>query len=159
MGSGLNTDYTGRSVDLSVVQMLIPDASQAEILDFSNPVCVVAGPQKAAQNWAIHFLTRRGTVIGDDQYGTLFLTQLLENQITDTVGVQQQFNVAAQDILNYTQNRLTGTEKDDEVVINAVLLPGWDFDRPNGRLTLIVGLTLRSGALTQVLLPVPVFIV
>jgi hypothetical protein len=150
-------NYGGRFVDLLIFQNA--DYSGKEVkADLSlAPGQVISGVQKVVQRWAILFLTSRGTVIGDDNYGTYFMTRLIKRQLIDESAVQGEFALAARDVIDYLYNNIDITTlPDDEVITEASLLPGWSLTRTS--LKLRVGLTTRAGKTYTIVLPVKVAI-
>ena len=154
---GFTDDYTGRTVDLSLIRVFPVSPNDAYPLIIPEPGGELAtGVEKAAQQWLVHFLTRRGTVIGDPQYGTEFMTLLMQRTLRNEMDVTQAFAEAVQSINSYTSALLTGTEPPDEVIVNAQLLDGWDVTPDT--LKLRIGLTTQAGATREVVLTTPVVI-
>jgi hypothetical protein len=151
------TSYTGRKVDLLIFQNADYTGKNAPVdVEFSTPSKITSGVQKAVQRWALLLLTRRGTVLGDVEFGTTFMTKLLARQLPDDMAVQSEFAIAVRDISDYLLTKLSTTTPDDEIITEARLLPGWQLTRTS--LKLRVGLSTRAGTQLTVVLPVPVVI-
>jgi len=144
----------GRQVDLAIFANPNASGSVPLELDFANPPMLIAGPLKAAHQWMMLFLTRRGSVAGDVEYGSSFMGQAISGRLNDNVAVLQAFAQAILEVSEYLNNRLTGDEPDDEVITSAVLMDGWGFDGVT-RLTLPVRLTTRNGSQRVILAAVP----
>src|SRR4051812_45332965 len=88
---GLTSDYTGRLVDFSIFKRLPSGPTDPIPLEFAEPAEIVTGIEKAVQMWLVQFLTRRGTVIDDDLYGTRFMGRLMTREIRNELDVTQAF--------------------------------------------------------------------
>jgi hypothetical protein len=151
------TSYSGRSVDLLIFQNADYTGKDTQMtVGFGDTAKITTGVQKAMQRWAIMFLTRKGTVVGDPEFGTDFMSKLLRRQLPDDMAVQSAFAVAARDISDYLLTTLPTTTPSDEIITEANLLPGWTLNRTS--LKLRVGLTTAAGTQLTVVLPVPVVI-
>jgi hypothetical protein len=151
------TNYSGRKVDLLIFQN--PDYTGKNVqvtLDFGSPSKITTGIQKAVQRWTILFLTRRGSALGDPELGTDFMTKLLKQQLPDDLAIQNEFAIAARDITDYLIATSSSTIPDDELIIGATLLDGWNLSKT--MLKLRIGLTSRAGTAYTVVVPVPVVI-
>lgn len=153
--SQFSTDYTGRTVDLSMFASLPASPEVPVPLLLANPPQNIAGILKAVQRWVKLFLTRRGTAVADAQEGCTFMTQLLKGQLQSDTDVAGAFNAAVDEIDVYTreQDLVLGLSRpDDEILTAVVLLPGWQLDKDS--LKLRIGFTSKAGSSRQITVPV-----
>lgn len=148
--------YTGRTVDLLVMERAGADTqtpSGPVELVWGGPSKITAGVQKAAQQWLMAFLTRKGSNLNNPDYGTGFMDALTTGLAQDGQGLMAAFATASDAVLRFFSRADRGTTlPDDEVITRAELL-SFDFPSPD-QLKLTVGLTTRAGTTYQYLTPI-----
>jgi len=146
----VKTDYTGRSVDLFIFGGAKPQGQQDIALSFvDNAGQLTTGIQKAIQTFVMLLLTESGTRQGDSNFGTTFLTELRQANITSGA-IPISFRVAVETILD--QQRLYITAVDDETIDTVELLDFSVVDKTNVKLS--VKLTTLAGDSRDIILPV-----
>jgi len=120
-------------------------------LSFGNQGMLVTGTQKAAQFFTLAFLTERGTVLGDADFGTDFMTQARAGVIRTDPDVPLYFNLAAREILDYQATNLELETPDDEIIESLSLL---SFILRAQQLQIRVRLLTVAGESREVILPV-----
>jgi hypothetical protein len=151
-----STNYTGRRVDLFVFQGARFDGQKSQITPgFGDRGRVVAGVQRAVQQWAILLLTRRGTLPGSPELGTEFLDQADRGELRDTMAVTAAFNSAVMDVQQQLAVGYRGDEYQDEIISQAELK---EVNITAGGMDLTVELQTAAGRQLSVILPVAVAI-
>lgn len=151
------TDYTGRTVDLLVMQGL-KESGQTLVnttLGEADGGYVTTGVQKAVQFFTVWLLTEAGTVKADSLIGTRFLIKLRQSNLLESQ-LQSAFRESVETILDAQQEYVTATTPDDEVLVGASLI---SFTTTSfGNIKLTVALTTRAGITRTVIMPVTVAI-
>ena len=153
MAATTSSDYTGRTVDLFIMQ-----GAQAtgvrEIttsLDANNGGKVIAGVQKAAQTFMVIFLTNKGSRQHDPEFGTRFMATICSRNMNASL-MPIIFRDAAEDVLDQQERYRATTDADDEV-ISAIELLTFTVASPTN-MSLTVQITTRAGTTRTVILPV-----
>lgn len=118
-------------------------------LGLSGSAC--SGIQKTAQSFLKMFLTDKGTVAGDPDAGTYFMSALRTSQVKDETSLNSIFQIAVTDVLNYQGIYQTRTIDPDEV-IEFVELIQWDM-RP-GFLSIQFKITTQAGTSAEYTVPI-----
>ena len=147
------SDYTGRTVDLFIMQGAQESGMQAITpglgADFGG--AVTTGVQKAAQFFMILFLTELTTRTHEPTFGTRFITKTRHSNVNSSQ-VQLAFHEAAEDVMEQQSRYKETGAADDEVIGNLELL---NFSIPNtAELDLTVRITTLAGSSRVVVLPV-----
>ncbi len=132
-GTRFTTDLTGRLVDTLIAQNVnFVDEVVEDPLDlaFGNKERVVTGPQKLIQKWFISFLTKRGSIQTNPNYGTNFMRRLEQGRIITDADVRLEFSEAAGFVAD-TLDEIDADKPDDERLDRAELL---EFSLSNARL-------------------------
>ncbi len=143
------SDYTGRSVDLSVFSGVASQGMVQVGLTVSQGK-VVTGIQKLSQIFTILFLSETGSRLGDSAYGTGFLTALRSGNLRPS-NVQVEFAAAAIDVVNYQRTYAPSDAPDDEVLESAELM-SINIPSPD-RVELTVRLRSEAGDERDVIMP------
>ena len=149
----VSTDYTGRLVDLFIMQGAQPAGMRPITtgLDGNNGGKIIAGVQKAAQTFIIIFLTEKGSRLHDAEFGTRFLTTIRHSNINDSL-MAIIFRDAAEDVLTQQERYFVAGQLDDEIISALDLIT---FTVPNStEMSLTVQLTTRAGTSRTVIVPV-----
>ena len=145
-------DYTGRSVDLFVMQGAEESGMRLISPGFSSGGGeVTTGVQKAAQMFTVLFLTEKGTVAHDPEYGTNFLATARRSNAIDSM-IKIAFREAVQDILDQ-QSRYRQTDDPDDELIASIELLGLASPDPT-QMILTIYITTIAGTTREVILPV-----
>ena len=147
------TDFTGRTVDLFVMQGAKEKGLQPITpgLGLDTGGEVTTGVQKAVQFFLIVFLTQKGSRPHDPEFGTRFMETILKSNINDS-NMQITFRDAAEDILEQQARYKQDDARDDEVILEADLV---SFASPSpDQMSLTVLLTTGAGETREVILPV-----
>ena len=155
-----STDYSGRLVDLEVLQsvsVLAPTA--VSVSSVSKTPKNVTGAQKAVQRYALVFMTTAGDVHFDTTFGTSFMRAIASGQVQNNNQLLNSFAIANSTVLQLLAAEDAkadfGNQPDDERVINAQLT-NHTVDIAHGRVLLYITLTLASGDTTSFVLPTTV---
>lgn len=143
--------YDGRTVDILAMQGVAASGKKEVGLNLGTSGFVCTGIQKVAQEFLTLFLTDRGSVKWDPDYGTSFMYNLRTGQINDETTLQSAFEFAVIDIINYLGDTLATATPDDEVLENAELVE-WDL-RP-GFLSIKVQITTTAGNSREYIVPI-----
>ncbi len=147
------TDYTGRSVDLFIMQGAKPEGERLITTGLGGDTggMITTGIQKAAQTFLILFLTEKGSRQHDLDFGTRFIETIRSSNMDDGQ-LQIAFRDAAEDILDQQILYLASDALDDEVLTEIELL---SISSPSlDQVKLIVKLTTASGDTRDVIVPV-----
>jgi len=117
--SRVTKDYTGRKVDLNILQAESENSLSGVTLSFFGGE-ITSGPLATAQKVLIALLTERGSVPSSPDYGTLFLQKLLSGQIPNRTILRQEFAIAAYAVIGYFR-RVEGDLPDDEKIADITL--------------------------------------
>lgn len=149
------TDYTGRMVDLLMLQGTT-SSGVAEVdlalADSDGKSYVTTGIQKISQRFLIGLMTELGSQTHEPGFGTLFMIEVKYGAANSSAKFQIAFRNAAAAIIAQQNTRLTGNEPDDEVLTEANLV-SYSFPTPD-RIIMNVELTSRAGSSRVVVLPV-----
>ena len=136
--------------DLGIFQG-VQSAGDARIdLSFGDEGEMVTGPQKLSQWFLVAFLTEKGSINGDDEFGTDFMTRARQGVIRTDTDVELYFNLAVRDFLDYQAANLL-VEEDDEILTQAELL---SFTLQARELQMRIQLTTAAGTSREVVLPI-----
>lgn len=154
----VNTNYTGRTVDLSIFEGAQADGAQQLTLDFTDGGDVITGIEKLVQTFVFLFLTEQGSIRYDPTVGSSFVTALRLGQIRNEGNVQEQFNLAAEVIRQVMSlaSDAAGSPP-DETYAGATLL-SFDLNTAESKLSLEIQITSLAGATRQIYLPIPLAI-
>lgn len=112
------TDYTGRKVDLLMLQFVKKPGSDIIVRpDVSKSPRIVTGIEKLVQRFATLFLTQVGTVNNSETEGTDFMTLLGAGQIYDESTLRTAAASANKSTYNQirTEDRLHDTPDDEAI--------------------------------------------
>jgi hypothetical protein len=142
--------YSGRSLDLLITQPSGELGSlQSVALSLGGSPAIVAGVQKAMQRVSMFLLTRKGTVLGDPEYGCDFLASLTAAGTGSEAAVAAAFNRGVVEFLEY-EAEWNPDAPDDEAVTSVDLV---SYSLENHLLTLTVRIVTRAGAAREYLIP------
>lgn len=149
----VKTDYSGRDVDLLIMQGTHPSARVPITLGFGGDAggYVTTGVQKAAQLFMLLLFTEQGTKQGSPLFGTRFISNLRNSNLTSEQ-VSLQFRDAAATIMEQQQQYLAEDAAADEKIANLELTDIAVIDRT--QLTMTVTLTTVTGETRDIFLPV-----
>jgi hypothetical protein len=151
-----NTNYTDRKTDLLVFQNWAASGQTLVDVDF-NEGYIVAGIMKLIQQFAIRFLTQRGSSAKDTSYGTDFMTELRDGYMRTDADVKSAFSAANEEIKAQLRTVYDAREllneviPDDEKFSNATLD---SFTISPGSISLLVTIESQSGESRDVVLPI-----
>jgi hypothetical protein len=153
-----NTNYTGRTVDLSMFLGAQASGETAIQLDFAGGGSVITGIEKLIQSFLMLFLTEQGTVQYFPSIGSGFVTALRLGQLRTEVQVQQQFDLAVEEV-GQTMALAADTAKlpSDETFASATLL-SFNLDTADSKLVMQIQIASLAGVSRQIYLPVPIAI-
>jgi hypothetical protein len=106
-------DYVGRTNDLCIFDNVNLGGSEIR-LDLINSMCT--GVQKLAQKIISLLLTAKGSVIGDPNRGTDFLSDLYSGRLQTATDVGVSFGAAVLDITNQINVVATDSTPNDEII-------------------------------------------
>ena len=151
------TDYTGRSVDLFIMQGAgTRGLRRIETgFDSKNGGQLTTGAQKVSQSFLVLFLTEKGSVAGDKEYGSVFLSRIRGSNISESQ-IQIIFRETAKDILDQQERYIQGDTPDDEILTAIDLLSFSSADPTSMELT--IQLTTADGVQREVILPISLVI-
>lgn len=118
------TDYTGRTVDLLMLQFVSQPGSDIIVRpDVSKSPRIVTGIEKLVQRFALLFLTQLGTVNNSNTEGTDFMKLLGAGQIYDESTLRTAAAAANKSTFNQirTEDRLHETADDEAIYSSAVI--------------------------------------
>ena len=154
-GTRYSVNYTGRLVDTLIFQGVdfTGKASLPVQLLFGDSERIISGAQKMIQRWVIAFLTKRGSVQANPNFGTEFMRNLEQGYIVTDVDVQSEFlNAVVLTAESVAVGLANQTVPTDEQLESSELL---SFDLQPGSLSLSVRITSVAGEGATVLLPLP----
>lgn len=144
----ISNNYANRTIDLLIFQGVNPEKDVQVGLTLDDYICT--GVQKAAQTFAILFLTEKGTVLEDPDKGTEFLSKVRTGYVRDPLSLSSEFKFAVLEILQY-ESAVDRTAPDDEKIVNAELL---DYDMSFDTLKITVKVTTAAGDSRTIFIPV-----
>lgn len=100
--SGVSTDYTGRTKDISIFQGVMPTSNQISNITpaFGTISTYCAGVQKLIQRYTICLLTELGSQLNYAGFGTNLLTQLNNRSLSlNTMDLYPIFNTASASVI------------------------------------------------------------
>ena len=103
-----------RNVD---AYLLGDSASGPLSLEMSSGGRMAYGPAAAVQKFLIFFLTKKGSVSTDPDYGTSFMNQLTTGQLRNEAEISMAFTQAAADTLSYLASIRTDDHDTDEEIV------------------------------------------
>lgn len=156
----INTNYSGRTVDLELLQTVqSPGGDQEVALTLATPVArKVTGIEKLVQRYAMLLCTDLGSVRFNQNQGTDLLRDVsqgvVENSNLNVVFILASLNAVR---LMQEDDKLYGptygvTIPDDERITSASLL-SFDVDYTTATLRLTVEITAASGDSTEFVVP------
>ena len=99
--TSVSQDYTGRIVDLCVLETPAYPGPAPVLAGISGSGSVVSGPYKVVQKFVKFLFTEKGSVPSDPDYGTLLAVKLFGGHIGTPLGLQVEFYVAMPTAVNY----------------------------------------------------------
>lgn len=150
MYSKTTTNYTGRQLDLEILQSVVsPDHAQKVIPGISlSGGKIVSGIEKMVQRYLVLFLTKLGSVHFDKLAGSDLLSNLAKGTITDTNSFTFHFNIANEYALSKmkedSESNLYGPENPDEAIDSAEL-KNIDLDYGSSTARISIKLTSKAG--------------
>lgn len=151
-GTRFSTDTENRLMDILISQGLDFTQEAQVTLAFGNREREVTGAQKLVQKWIIAFLTKAGSVQGDDNFGSFFMTRLEQGRVVTDADVQVEFADAAARVQETLDDADVDNPNADERLQLAELR---DFELTKTTLNLRVRIVSQAGEGTTVILPVP----
>lgn len=142
-------------MDLGIFTNVLPSGETQLNLEFGKSGYGVAGIEKIAQFFTTFFLTDRGSVATDPEFGTDFMPHLKSGGIRTDSDVNMEFSVAVSLLLSYNSkyNIADDANSDDEIIASINLISYqllWEL----GQLKLWVGITSKSGAERKIIVPI-----
>lgn len=155
----LSTDYTGRTVDLCIMQGIAPSGDVQITTAYGDAGSLVSGIQKVVQSWLVLFLTERGTVLNKPTRGSSFITAVRRGRIQVEGDIPAEFSAAADHVRRTMEldAAVDGTLPSDERLRDAVLR-GYQLFKAASTLSLDIEIRSVAGTTADVLLPVPISI-
>lgn len=153
-----STDYTGRSVDLSIFLGAQAQGEQQLVLDFSDGGDVITGIQKMIQTFTMLFLTEIGSVLYQPSLGCSFITAMRLGAIRNEGDVQAQFDLAIEQIRQTMDLVADAASLPPDETFDSAELTSFDLNTEAGKLTLKIALKSQAGASRVIYLPVPLAI-
>lgn len=99
--------------------------NESSPVSFSLQSLATDGARKAISQWLVFFMTKRGSVLSDPNYGTTFLKKLSSAGANDLEAVKAIFNVASQELFEWmAENNLN---RGSEIIVNSSLLDTKSF--------------------------------
>ena len=153
----ISANYSGRTLDLLIFQM--PGQFEGNVsLSLGDKPKACTGIQKIAQNYTVTFLTRLGSVLADQTFGTDTIGAIgVYNIIPETLRREAEVSVfeAYTQIRDSQQDEITAgvVYPNDEILTNAELV---DLTVSGDTIKFVVQLTTAAGTSRQYVLPVPV---
>jgi hypothetical protein len=155
----VSTDYTGRTVDLSIFEGSAPTGNQLIRLGFTGDGGnVIAGIQKLTQSYTLLFLTERGSIPQKLDQGTDFVIRMRQGRIQQESDVLSEFTLANELVREQLTLAASGQNYPDDEVFDSAILDSFELDRDLSRVLLRVRVRSIAGETRDVLLPVPVAI-
>jgi hypothetical protein len=156
--SGISTNYSGRTVDVSILRT--PNAQAIDPVTvtpaFGNPSQLCSGVQKLVQRYAIILLSNSGSQSGYPTFGTDFLKTLQQGlSPVDAIRARQIFSLADYNTVNVIKGyQITNPDiPADEQLSGTQLL---DLTLYSGSISFSVQLTTLAGDIANFLLPLPI---
>jgi hypothetical protein len=118
------TDYTGRTVDLLMLQFVAEPGSDIIVHpDVSKSPRIVTGIEKLAQRFALTFLTQIGTVNNSKTEGTDFMGLLGSGHIYDESTLRTAAAAANKSTFNQirTEDKIHKTADDEAIYSSSVI--------------------------------------
>ncbi len=153
-GTRFSTDLTGRQVDIFISQgaNFVDEVAQDPVeLAFGDTERIVAGPQKLIQQWIIVFLTKRGSVQANPNFGTNFMRNMEQGRIVTDADVRFEFSDAAALVTDVLDEANAAKPDDERLDITELI----DFVLEATELRMRVNLVSLAGRGTTVILPIP----
>lgn len=153
-GTRFSTDLTGRLIDILIsqgVNFVDENVTKPVELAFGDAERVVTGPQKLIQQWMIVFLTKRGSVQANPNFGTSFIRNMEQGRIVTDADVRLEFADATA-LATDTLDEANVNKPEDEQLAVAELV---DFTLTPTLLNMKVNLVSVAGEGTTVILPIP----
>lgn len=142
----VTTDYTGRTVDMLLLQFV--SAPEADILvrpDVSRDPRMTTGVEKLAQRYALLFLTQVGTVKNRESEGSNFLGLLGAGQIYDENTLRSAAAAANKTVSTQIKvaDRNLGTADDE--ALDTADVTDTSVDRATASVSVTVAITTVAG--------------
>lgn len=150
MGRNTSTDYTGRKVDVLIMDVdsaTLGTVPQKVPLSYGVPR-VVAGIQKATQAFVAALFTIRGTA-WNQSIGCLFLQAVQSGRVRTPVDANNYFMQAVPQILGQINQGVTQL---DEIITSATLVGA---SVAGDTMTLTIAIVTAAGVSATYLVPVP----
>jgi hypothetical protein len=154
-------DYSGRQIDLELLQTITRPAGTTELdISFTSAdTHAITGIQKMAQRYTILLLTQLADVYFAQDQGTTFWADMIRGAAQNSGQVTMAFNFASIDAVAQMQvedgDARFGSVVDDERIVSATLLD-FSVDMVTATLYLRVLLRSRSGTTYTYVLPTTV---
>ena len=155
--SGTTTDYTGRTVDVSILQY--PNAlvvgARKETPSFGNPSTLCAGVQKLVQRYTIMMLTNIGSQPEYPEFAASFLWTLQAGvSPVDNIRVRQIFALADYAVVNIIKNYQINNPNlplDEQLASTSLI----NLSLSTGTVEFDVQITTLAGTSVNFLVPLP----
>lgn len=145
------SSYAGRLTDLLIFQVPgVVGVSEAVKLSIGAFPQVCAGPQKAAQAFALALLTRANSVLHEPEYGTTLLDELASGLLRDDEAIRGVVASATREVINYLTNNASETTPDDELIQSAEIEK---LERTQSHVSARIRLTTLAGDSRVYLIP------
>lgn len=149
----VSQDYTGRIVDLCVMETPPVGGSGAVSMSITGSGSVISGPWKSVQAFMKFLLTDIGSMPSDPAYGTEFISLLRGGQVHDALAFAMEFNASVPAILQYLSKWAPEGQPVDEA-IQAVSLDS--VTSTSDTVTCRISISFASGSTILVPVSIPV---
>jgi hypothetical protein len=156
----VSTNYTGRLIDQLIFSGAKAGGVQPIELSWQGDAggLICTGVQKVAQTWLILFLTEEGSVLGDVNRGTQFLTYLRQGRIQTGSDVESYFAIASDKVKRTMDIDAEGRGLPDDERLDDAFLRDFEISQALSRLYLKVYIRTIAGEGREIFVPVPVSI-
>ncbi len=161
MARVFKTDYTGRTVDISIFQFEGERLSGDIELSYGDPQQIITGIEVLKQIFTILFLNEIGTVLLEPRIGTVFGSAIGQSNI-DVDTLQHVANIAVTDTVNtIVEDQLDSTQDipDDEFLVDAVVRDIQVASGDSSQVRMQISISVRSGTTFDVFLPLSIGLV
>ena len=153
MIAGTTTDYTGRLLDIQLLNtIVVPDGiHEMRLSILAVEPKMVTGIQKLIQRYAILFLTSLEDIKYDPNTGTTFLPAMFGGAINSPGRLTSYFAVGNSNVVSILKKDIVGLP-DDEILVSADLTD-YNIDYARGWLYLRVTIINKAGDSTLFVVP------
>lgn len=112
----ISQNYTGRSIDFCVLDTSNEPGVELVNAGILNSGSVIAGSYKVVQKFFKFMFTEKGSVSGDPDYGTNFVTLLFTGQIQNEAELRLRFYQESNFAINYVRNSNSNIKPDENLI-------------------------------------------